>query len=128
MDIQKRLLKFVTTANWILFFAVSFLGIIFSTPRFAGGIIFGGLIVTVNFHLLSRTLGSFFKPPIVSPHQVVLAKYYIRFIISGFILFVLISKHLVDPIGLLIGLSVVGASILLATICEIKKLIFKEAL
>jgi hypothetical protein len=59
---------------------------------------------------------------------VVLAKYYIRFIISGFILFVLISKHLVDPIGLLIGLSVVGASILLATICEIKKLIFKEAL
>jgi hypothetical protein len=127
MDIQKRLLKFVTTANWILFFAVSLLGIVFSTPRFAGGIIFGGLIVTVNFHLLSRTLINFFKPPLIASHNVVLAKYYIRFIISGFILFVLISKHLVDPIGLLIGLSVVVASIFLATIFEIKNLIFKEA-
>ncbi|MCP4673544.1 MAG: ATP synthase subunit I [Desulfobacula sp.] len=127
MDIQKRLLKFVTTANWIVFFAVSLLGILFSTPHFAGGIIFGGLIVTVNFHLLSRTLINFFKPPLIASHNVVLVKYYIRFIISGFILFVLISKHLVDPIGLLIGLSVVVASIFMATIFEIKNLIFKEA-
>ena len=30
------------------------------------------------------------------------------------------------PIGLVLGLSVVVASIMLATICELKKLIFKE--
>jgi hypothetical protein len=33
----------------------------------------------------------------------------------------------VDPLGLFVGLSVVVASILLATLLEVKKLICKEA-
>ncbi len=127
MNIQRRLLKFVTTTNWILFFGASLLGMIFSTPDFTGGIVFGGLIVTVNFHLLSKTLKGALTPPHLASPNVVLVKYYIRFVISGFILFVLISKHLVDPLGLFVGLSVVVASLFLATLFELKKLIFKEA-
>ena len=91
------------------------------------GIIFGGLIVTVNFHLLYRTLKNALTPPRLSSHNVVLAKYYFRFTVSALILFVLISKHWVDPRGLFVGLSIVVASIILATLCELKKLIFKEA-
>ena len=56
----------------------------------------------------------------------VLVKYYIRFIISGVILFLLIRQQVVNPIGLFIGLSVVVVSITLATMVELKKLIFKE--
>jgi hypothetical protein len=51
-----------------------------------------------------------------------------RFIASALIIFILISKHYVDPIGLFIGLSIVVASITIATMCEFKKLIFKEAI
>ena len=127
MEIQQRLLKFVTHSNWILFSVASIIGLILLPPDFARGIIFGGLIVTVNFHLLYRTLKKAFSPPRLSSHRVVLAKYYIRFLISGFIIFVLISGHYVDPLGLFIGLSVVVASIMIATMCELTKYIFKEA-
>ena len=127
MQIQKRLVKFVTCTNWIIFSIATILGLIMSPPDFARGIIFGGLIVTVNFHLLSRTLKNALTPPQLSSHNVILAKYYIRFIASGFIIFVLISKNLVHPLGLILGLSVVVASITLATMYELTKLIFKEA-
>ena len=39
----------------------------------------------------------------------------------------LISQKLVHPLGLILGLSVVVASITLATMYELTKLIFKEA-
>lgn len=128
MVIEQRLIKFITITNWILFSIVSIAGFLITTPNFAKGIIFGGLIVTINFHMLYRTLKKAFRPPHLASHNVILAKYYLRFIVSGFIIFVLISKHYVNPIGLFIGLSVVVASIMLATICEVKKLFFKEAI
>ena len=128
MVIEQRLIKFITITNWILFSIVSIAGFLITTPNFAKGIIFGGLIVTINFHMLYRTLKKAFKPPHLASHNVILGKYYLRFIVSGFIIFVLISKHYVNPIGLFIGLSIVVASIMLATICEVKKLFFKEAI
>lgn len=128
MNIQERLLKFVTRTNWVLFVAASLIGLIFCPPGFAKGIIFGGLIVTVNFHLLARTLRKALTPPRLTSHNVILAKYYFRFFVSGLILFFLISGHHVEPLGLFVGLSVVVASIMLATIIEVKNLFFKEAI
>jgi len=127
VNIQERLIQFVTRANWLLFVAASLAGFFFSPKAFALGIFSGGLIVTVNFHLLARTLKKALTPPYLSSHNVVLAKYYIRFILSGLIIFVLISEHVVDPLGLFIGLSVVVASIISATMKELTKIIFKEA-
>ena len=127
METQQRILKFVTRANWSVFFISSVLGFVFLPADFARGIFFGGLLVTANFHLLARTLKSALTPPHLSSHNLVLAKYYLRFLVSGFIIFVLIAGHFVNPLGLVIGLSVVVFSIMLATVCELKKLIFKEA-
>ncbi len=103
-------------------------GLLVSSFDFAFGIICGGLIVTINFHMLYRTLKKSLTPPYLSSHNVVIAKYYARFIVSGFIIFVLISKHFVNPLGLIIGLSVVVASVILATFLEFKRLIFEEAI
>lgn len=127
MEIQQRLIKFITRTNWILFFIASILGFVISPPAFAKGIFFGGLIVTINFHMLSRTLKNALTPPHLSSYNVILAKYYVRFVVSGIIIFILIAKGYVNPIGLIIGLSIVVASIILATIFELKRLIFKEA-
>lgn len=127
MKIQERLLKFITRANWALLLLSSTIGLVFLPLSFAKGIIFGGLIVTVNFHLLYRTLKKSLSPPHLSSHNVILAKYYFRFFVSGLILFFLIKGGYVNPLGLFIGLSVVVASIMLATLLEVKKLIFKEA-
>jgi hypothetical protein len=128
VNIQQRIITFIRRSNWILFAVASLLGLILTSPAFARGIIFGGLIVTVNFHLLARTLKKAFTPPHLVSHHVILAKYYVRFIISGILIFVLISMHIVNPLGLFIGLSVVVASMMLATLIEIKRLIFKEAI
>lgn len=127
MKIQQRLLKFVTRTNWILLILASAFGLLWATPAFAGGIFCGGLIVTINFHLLYRTLKTALVPTSLTSHNVILAKYYVRFIISGLIIFVLIFKHIVNPIGLFIGLSVVVVSITLATLIEFKNLFWKEA-
>ena len=127
MEIQQRILSFVTRANWILFVITSGVGFFIFTPAFAGGILCGGLLVTDNFHLLARTLKRALTPPNLTSHNVVIAKYFLRFIASGFVIFILIAGHFVNPLGLIIGLSVVVFSIMLATLCELKKLIFKEA-
>ncbi len=128
MDIQKRLFRFITRSNWILFALGTVLGIIVLPANYAWGIFCGGLLVTVNFHLLARTLKKALTPPHLSSHHDVLIKYYIRFLISGIIIFFLIQSKFVHPIGLVIGLSVVVASIMAAAACEIKNLFFKEAL
>jgi hypothetical protein len=38
------------------------MGLLAATPAFARGIIFGGLIVTINFHLLAKTLKKALHP------------------------------------------------------------------
>jgi len=128
LKIQQRILRFITRANWVLLGMASTGGLYVSSFDFALGIICGGLIVTINFHMLYRTLKKSLTPPYISSHNVVIAKYYARFIASGFIMFVLISKHLVNPLGLVIGLSIVVASVILATFFEFKRLIFEEAI
>lgn len=127
MEIEKRIIRFVTLSNWILFLLTSTLGFAIAPNDFALGILFGGMLVTVNFHLLARTLKKALTPPHLASHVSVLKKYYIRFVASGLILFLLISRNIVDPLGLFIGLSVVVASIMTATMLELTKLIFKEA-
>jgi len=127
LDIQKRILSFITCANWIIFAAALLVGLLAFQRDFALGILAGGLIVTVNFHLLARTLKKSLTPPHLVSHNVIIAKYYVRFLASGVIIFFLISGHYVDPLGLFVGLSVVVASIVVATVRELKNLIFKEA-
>jgi hypothetical protein len=119
VQVQERILKFVTRATVA--------GVAFTATDFALGIFFGALLVTVNFHLLARTLHRALTPPRLASHNLVLAKYYLRFLVSGFVIFLLIAGRVVHPVGLVIGLSVVVMSILLATMRELKKLIFKEA-
>ncbi|MEA1968022.1 MAG: ATP synthase subunit I [Thermodesulfobacteriota bacterium] len=132
MSLHQRIIKFITRSNWYLFTVTSLLGIINTPHNFAMGILCGGLLVTVNFHLLQRTLTRILDPlkAVYTKNTIlrtVLVKYYIRFALSGLIIYLLISKNIVDPLGLLAGLSVVVASIMAATMFELTKLIIKEA-
>ena len=127
MRIEKRVLKFVTVTNWILFFAATASGFILAPGPFAWGVLAGGLIVTVNFQLLYRSLRQALTPPHLANVRVVLGKYYLRFLVSAVTIFVLIANGYVNPLGLIIGLSVVISSIFIATLNEIRRIIFKEA-
>lgn len=129
-DIRK-LIDFIARANWLILLIGGFTGWVIAPVKIALGITLGGLIVAVNFHLLNRTLKNMFRPEVVLERGRfvvgnVLVKYYIRFAVSALIIFLLISKQVVHPLGLLAGLSVVVASIFTAVAIEISKL-FKEA-
>lgn len=87
----------------------------------------GGLIVTINFYLLARTLKRAFNPPHLASPKVILCKYYLRFIASGIIIFFLMARKVVNPLGLIAGLSVVVVSMMLLALLEAKKIRIKEA-
>lgn len=131
-DLQK-IIDFITTSNWLILLFSGLISLMIAPVEFAMGIIFGGLIVAINFHLLKGTLKKMFHPDMVSEKgqsvvSNVLVKYYIRFAVSGGLICLLIAKHIVHPIGLVLGLSVVVASVFLAATIEIKRiLLFKEA-
>ncbi len=130
MEIQASIITFIMRSNWILFAAIIAAGLfIQASGAQMAGLLAGGLIATMNFHLLYRGLRrSLLEPEKPSHTSKILGKYYLRFGISGAIIFFLLSGGYVHPIGLLIGLSIVVASIFLATIREVTKLFYKEAI
>lgn len=127
MKTQQRILDFISRSNWLLLVVASTAGFINFAPKVGIGIAAGGLIVTVNFHLLARTLRKAFTPPHIASVKGVILKYYIRFVITAIIIFSLMASHSVDPFGLIVGLSVVVASMFFATLNELRQFIMKEA-
>jgi hypothetical protein len=132
MQDLEKMVNFVTKANWLLLMATSCLALMTTSTKVSLGVLLGGLIVAINFQLLKKTVVNNFRPDVVSEKGGsfignILVKYYIRFVISGGVIFLLISNHIVHPLGLLAGLSVVVASMFLATVLELTRLFFKEA-
>ena len=132
MQDLEKIVNFITKTNWLLMMATSSLALMTTPTKVSLGVLLGGLIVAVNFQLLKKTVINNLSPEVVSEKGRslvgnVLVKYYIRFAISGGLIFLLISNHIVHPLGLLAGLSVVVASMFLATLLELTRLFFKEA-
>jgi hypothetical protein len=124
---QQRILNFVSYSNWLLLIVAGAIGFSHFSFEVGMGIASGGLIVTINFHLLYRTLKKALTPPHIASVRGVIAKYYIRFFITAIIIFMLLMSKHVDPMGLIVGLSVVVASMMFATLNEVRQLITKEA-
>lgn len=127
-----KVVDMVTKSNWLLLVLVALVTLMTTSTPFYLGVLAGGLIVAVNFHLLKRTIEKDIRPEAVmekgrSLTGRVLIKYYIRFAVSGILIFLLISNHMVHPLGLLTGLSVVVASVFLVTVLVVTRLYFKEA-
>lgn len=126
-DIEQRILRFVNRANWVLFAMVSGAGLWLTPFNFAKGMVLGGLIVTVNFHLLQHILKKTLTASAGASGNRMFLKYFGRFIAGAAVIFLLIKYRLADPIGMCIGLSIVVMSIMLASMVECTKLLFKEA-
>jgi len=112
--------------NWILM-AVLYAGsLLLDSARFSLGILCGGLISVVNFHWLYRNLLAVFTKNMHRPRAALMVRYYIRFALISLVLFLVISRNLVDVIGLVIGLSVVVLNIVLTTIGAMSKNCIEE--
>ena len=108
--LQKRLEWTV----WLVLGLCFLVGLILVSERFAFGVLLGGLISIVNFHWLHRDLKKvFLSRSGVASRSSVLWRYYLRFAVTGVVLYFIITGDLVNVIGLLIGLSVVIMNIVL---------------
>lgn len=115
--LQKRL----EITNWILL-AVLVAGSLFlRSTRFSLGILLGGLISIVNFHWLYRNLLSVFQKHLNRARAALMLRYYLRLAITAIALYWIISRNLVDVIGLVIGLSVVVLNIVLTTLLVLSR-------
>ncbi len=107
-------------------------------PGFAGGVLVGGGLAVLNFHVMARillgTLGRRWRDEVearVAGRQAAVwmtCRYVLRFVILALILFLLIRNNWVDVFGLLLGLSTVVLTLLIVGIIEVRKNFFKEAL
>lgn len=117
--IEKDLLqKRIEIANWIFLAVLLIPALIFAPLKFALGVLTGGFISIVNYHWLGRSLHNAFQNmgDQGSIKMPVMLKYYLRLIVTGIVLFLLITGNAVDVIGLIIGLSVVVISIIITLI------------
>jgi hypothetical protein len=128
----ENIVNFITRTNWLLFLGSSLAALALAPQKVYLGVFLGGLIVTINFQLLKRTVSRNLNQDqvMVKGKSLVgslLVKYYLRFALTALIIFLLIANHYVHPVGLLAGLSVVVASTFLAAAIELTRILFKEA-
>ena len=115
--LQKRL----EWTNVLLLAVLGAASLLLSSPRFSLGILCGGLISIVNFHWLYRNLLSVFTKHLNRARAALMLRYYLRLVVTAFVLYWIISKDLVDVIGLVIGLSIVVLNIILTTVLVLSK-------
>jgi hypothetical protein len=118
MEQQRRILSSVKNISIaLLYLALVFIGFNASLP-FTLGVFAGGLIVTLGFHYMCHTLKKALTPPYKTEIGPALTKFYLKFAVIVALLTLIIKNDFVHPLGLVIGISVVPISFLLAAVSE----------
>jgi hypothetical protein len=101
------------TRNWIILLILAIAGFFMASSSFTLGIILGGFITIANFSFLQHTIRLAFPTENTGKisKSLVMLKSFLRLSGLGVILFILITRGLVDAIGLTLGLSTVVISI-----------------
>lgn len=105
----------IETAGWLLLALLIVLSLPFNSFRLTLGIILGGAISVINFHLLSRNLMNFVLRDMNHIMAAVIYRYFIRLAATAVALYFIISRDIANVIGLVIGLSVIVIDILITT-------------
>lgn len=112
-SIETRMIQSLWLGALVAFGVLTLLAIIFAPWSQVLSVVVGGLIAIANFKLLQRTILGVLRPEKPgSPMANILIKYYLRFIATCVVLFVLIRMEWVEPLGLLVGLSSVIVSVI----------------
>jgi dipeptide/tripeptide permease len=120
-------------ANWVVLAVLVVTGYLASGREFALGVLVGGLLVVVNFHLLHRFLKGTLEKAQTDPETkgrtqaFFAAKQILR--LTGLVVavFLLVRHGWVNVIGLVVGLSTVALTLTLLGLNEAMKIKNKEA-
>ena len=99
--------------NWFILLILSSASYFLMSHSMTFGIILGGFITFVNFGFLQSTIRKSFSPdgnPKTKKYSLMIKSFF-RLLILGVIIYFLITRGLINPVGLTIGLSIVVLSI-----------------
>ncbi|MCP4667888.1 MAG: ATP synthase subunit I [Deltaproteobacteria bacterium] len=119
----KALYRDLKVFNWVIFSLLAFISFFLMSHTFTAGIIVGGLMVIANFHVFQHTI----RQGILSDDKEkvkkapVIAKYYVRLLAMGVLIYYFVAQKWVDPVGFALGLSIVVISIAALGINMIRK-------
>ena len=117
-DVYKKL----SLINLLLTLVGVFLLSHFTTPVFTLSFVIGAIIGLLNFHMLQRKIRSLFKDKRFAGSQFgIVANFYFRLAIIGIIVYILLGKG-ADPLGLIMGVTVLSVGILAWGIIHAMKL------
>ncbi|MFP3869209.1 MAG: ATP synthase subunit I [Desulfobacteraceae bacterium] len=121
-------------ANWMALALLVIVGYLWQGPKFALGVLMGGLLVVFNFHWLHRNLKALLEGPARSTEEgrgqakaFFAARQMLRFLVTLVVLYLLLRQDWVNAIGLVVGLSTTVLTLMAVAVIEVIKLKKKEA-
>lgn len=119
-EVSESFIKKLHLANWLLTVALALAVFILGYERSVIlGVILGGVIANLNFHSLHKDVKTFISRWGGKGRGLLLVKYYARLAVVGVVLYFLITNKIVNPLSLLVGLSVVVINILRVAFSEV---------
>lgn len=106
----------LAAGSWILLALLTIGAIAFGSPRFAAGILAGGLLAIANFFWMLRILKQALRIQGGKPGRFVQIRYVLRLGLMALAIWFLIVRIGIDAIGLLVGLSVLVINIIAMTV------------
>lgn len=108
------LFKTLRIQNWLILMLLGGASFFLMSPRFTLGVLIGGLLIIANFNVLQHTIRCGFSSEgtLQVSRRSIIVKFYLRLLAIGFLMYVLITRDLVSPVGLAVGLSIVVISII----------------
>jgi hypothetical protein len=123
---DEALLKRLEQFNWVLLALLASGSFVFFSRKFALGVLAGGILAVANYYLVKRSLRRALDPERQGKTRLLyLLKYGLRFVALGLTIALLLIKGWVNPLGMLLGLSIIVLGIALVGVVEARKLFFK---
>lgn len=126
--------RHLKAASWLMLAVLVLVGYFWQGGEFALGVLTGGLVAVINFYLLHQALQGLFQQVQGLPEgEAGRAKAFfavrqiLRFLALLLIIYFLVTSGWVNIFGLVLGLSTVVLTLILAAIHEAIKLKKKEA-
>ncbi|MBW1978013.1 MAG: ATP synthase subunit I [Deltaproteobacteria bacterium] len=122
--------KRLQTSYWLILIILSCASYLLMSPPRAFGVMIGGIIIIANFNASKRSICNAFSGHglMISSKAPLIAKFYLRLGALAVVVYLLIAKGVVDPIGFAVGLSTIVLAILATGIYMALKIRAGEAI
>ena len=108
-----KLLRRIEITNLVLTVLVPLGTAAFFSWPLAGGVLLGAVVMTTSFEAMKWQLHKALRDPGAAPSKgAIFGKYYVRFLVTLFVVFTVVWYQWVHPIAFLVGLSLVMVSII----------------